>query len=279
MKMNSFFKRSALLLVLLTLPLMLYSCRRQQKKQEEVLAVGPDVESLIAPQDYVTQTIKASGGIQNWIKTKNIEFDCVITFYDTDGSFYLTEHHFEVYPWSNSIQIFANEPMGRFVWQLSNGRFNILKGSEKVDVSPRIISYHDFSDSVLNIVTAPVRFFDKEAVFAKSSEAVKISGQWYYPIERTYKIIQEETSKKDKQKAIKPAEPYWSKVIYYLNRESSIVDIIWFSDIDSEKFFIVRGYDYRVLKGENILIPAKIEIFQSNARIDFKERLVTITVK
>lgn len=278
--MKSLIKKTVLLFALATLPLEFCGCQRLQKKREEVLAVGPNVESLIAPEDYAVQIIKVAGGIQNWIKTKDIGIDCVATFYDTDGSFYLTERHFEVYPWSNSIQIFADEPMGRFVWQLSNGRFNILKGNESTDVSPGIISYHDFSDSVLNIITAPVRLLDKEAVFAKGSEAIKISGQWYYPIERTYRVIQEEkTSKKDQRDIVKPAKPYWSKVIYYLNRDSSIVYFIWFGDINSEKFLAVRGYDYRVLERKNVLIPTKMEIFKSNTRADFKERLVTIAVK
>jgi len=98
----------------------------------EVLARGPDLEMISVPPDYVVQAIKGAGGLTGWMKTKELQLDCVVTFYQPDGSFYLTEQHHVVYPWSNSIQISAREPKGRFVWQLSKGRFDVCRIAGKV---------------------------------------------------------------------------------------------------------------------------------------------------
>ena len=252
-------------------------CEQGHKNDKvDVLASGPNLETLGVPPDYAARAIEATRGLDTWTRTKELEFDCVVTFYQPDDSFYLTEQHYEVYPWSNSIRISGQEPQGRFVWQLSKGRFDAVKGGEQFDGLPSVVESHYFAEVILNIITAPVRFLDESVEFTKVPEPVRIQGQWYYPIERRMKPALE-------------VVPDLSDAVFYQNRDSSLIDMLWFADIGSSVIaseaqpsaaipvsFAVRGYDYSEVEKRGVLVPTKIEIFGTDARGDSKKRLVEI---
>jgi len=243
---------------------ILAGCGKKHKIDVDVLARGPEVEKISIPSDYAAQAVEATGGLEAWMKTKKLQLDCVVTFYQPDGSFYLTEQHYDVYPWSNSIQISAHEPQGRFVWQLSKGQFDVLQGSEKIDRYPKTMAGHCFAEVILNIITAPVRFLDESVEFTKQSNAIKIQGQWYYQINRRSKPGAESTERS-------------SNAVFYQDRDNSLVDMIWLAFTDTENFLTVRGYDYdEIAKDDGILIPVRIEIFSTDAHGNSLKRLVKI---
>jgi len=264
--------------------------------QKDVSATEPNIEPLVFIADYASEAIEATGGMDVWMKTKKLELDGVVTFFEPDDSLYLTEHHFEIYPWLNSIKVSAQEPLSRFVWQLSEGRFNVLEGDEKSDVAPRVVTYRDYADAILNAITAPLRFLDVSVGFIKEPGPVKMEGQWYYPIAQTYRV-QKASGIGSEQMDVTPVEPYWSKVVFFQNRDSpasggqgSLVDMIWFAKIDQKsptlqsfgdgaKFLAVRGYDYEEVEKGGVLVPTRIEIFKTDARAVTEERLVKIDFK
>ena len=161
-------------------------CEQVYREDVDALALGPNVETFTVGADYAAGAVKATGGLQRWTKTTKLDLDCVVTLYQPDNSFYLTEHRFEVYPWSNSIRISAQEPLSNFVWQLSNGRFSVLEGRERADFSPIRGFYQDYAEAILTVTIAPVRFLDDSARFIKAPEPVKMEGLWYYPIARVH---------------------------------------------------------------------------------------------
>ncbi|MHC4394981.1 MAG: hypothetical protein ACYS1A_04935 [Planctomycetota bacterium] len=245
-------------------------CQRQYEEDVPVLIPLNDPNSVVPA--YVSNVIKAVGGQRAWIEVQDIGLDCVVTFYKPDGSFYLTEHGYLVRPWANSIWVSATEPQYRFLWQLSDGRFSIWEGAENADPLPVAISQRHFTEMILNITTAPARFLDSKAEFKSPLHPVKIRGQWYHPYERVSIV-----SDADTENYIAPC---WSKVVFYQNRDNSLVDMIWFAAADKEKFFAVRGYDYRkAQKRRSILVPARIEIFKTDSAGTILERLVKIDLK
>ena len=263
--------------VLLT-ALAVAGCEQAQREDMDALASGPNVETLAVKADYAAGAIKATGGLQRWAKTTRLDLDCVVTLYRPDGSFYLTEHHFEVYPWSNSIRISAQEPLSNFVWQLQNGRLSLLEGRQRVDVSPIAGSYRDYAEAILTIATAPVRLLGDSARFIKAPEPVKMEGLWYYPIARAQAVEQAASAKSERDKA-ELVELYWSRVIFYQNRDSSLVDMLSFAEFDKNKFMAVRGYDYSEVEKGGVLVPAKVEIFTTDARSIVKKRVAKIDLK
>ena len=264
---NRFSQQTIWFLFMLTF--VVSGCQRQPESDVDVLAYGPDVNAIVVTNDYTPRAIAATGGYQRWIKTKNIQFDGVVTFYKPDGSFYLTEHHYEVYPWSNSILISAYEPQGKLAWQLTGNSFSILGGAKQVDL-PIALEGRYFAEAMRNIVTAPVRLLESKVVFTEELKPVKMEGLWYYPVEWTASDVNSDVAGYVK--------PSWSKIVFYQNKDSSLVDMIWFADTSGEKFLAVRGYDYSSVVKKGILLPTRIEIFTTDFRGVLQQRLVKVDI-
>jgi len=231
----------------------------QQGDKEDVSAPRLEAQTIAAMPDYASQAIEATGGRQAWLKTKEVEFGGVVTFYQQGGSFYLTEQHYQIYPWSNSIRISALEPQGKFVWQLAGDSFSTLEGTKRGGDLPVAMRHRHFAEAILNITTAPARFLDESVDFNKTAGPVKIEGLWYQPIER----------------ASNKFGPY-SKLVFYQNRDNSLADMIWFIAADENKFFMVRGYDYREVPKKGIWVPTRIEMFRTNVEGVLQQRMVKI---
>jgi hypothetical protein len=258
---------------------------QQQTKEDSFAAAEPNAEDVAAMAAYLSEAFEAAGGVQAWVRTKRLNLDGVVTFYRPDGSFYLTEHHFEIYPWSSSIRISAKESVADFVWEFSPSKFRTVKGDVEENVAPMRVPYRDYAEAVLAVTTAPARFLDSTARFVRDSAPVKMEGLWYWPVERLCPI-EEQDEAGDQQVLVGAAEadedgpatpePYWSKVVFYQNRASSLVNVLWFADVDEDKFLSVRGYDYAATRDKGVLIPTKIEIFDTDALGVFKERMIEI---
>ncbi len=244
--------------------------RKYEENVVDTLDSGPDIKMTSVAPDYVVKAIEAVGGWKAWTRTKELQFDCVVTFYQPDGSFHLTEQHHVVYPWSNSIQISAREPQGRYIWQLSRGKFDILQEGGQHDALPVVIGSNQFAEMILSIITIPARFLDESAEFAKETTGIKIQGQWYYPISRLSKPVAgiELESTQDISSL--------SEAVFYQDRDSSLIDMLLFDFMSGDGYLVVRGYDYTEVEKNGVRVPARIEIFRSDARGNLQERLVKI---
>ena len=259
---------SSVLMLVLAAAFIFTGCQRKQEEDVvEVLVSGPDLETTSVRPDYVVRAIEAAGGWNAWTGMKELQLDCVVTFYQPDGSFHLTEQHHVVYPWSNSIKISGREPQGRFVWQLSNGKFDVLQEGGQSDALPVVIGSNHFAEMILSIITIPARFMDEPAEFSKETTGLKIQGQWYYPITRRSRpVVGAE---------LEPALPL-PKAVFYQDRDNSLVDMILFDYMGGDDFLAVRGYDYTEVEKEGVRVPVRIEIFKADAGGNLQERLVKI---
>ena len=255
--------------------IVLAGCRQEYKEGVDVLACGPDFEVMPVPADYASSSIVAAGGLQEWARERKLELDGVVALPQGDGSVYLTEWRCDIYPWSNSIRISSFEPQGEFVCELSNGGFRVLTGTQVIEGLASQIGVRDLADAILAVTTASVRFLDTSSRFTRASEPVRVQGLWYYPIERTY--VGQQTPSGGKVRETGQSGPYWSQVVFYQNRDNWLVDIIRLADVDEQKFFSVRGYDYARVQKKGILVPAKIEIFRSDARRGLLRRVAQVS--
>jgi len=237
--------------------------RHEKEEDEVVLATSPDAAMTSVPSDFAAKAVNAAGGLNAWAKSKEIHLASVVTLYQPDGSHYLSELQLAVYPWSNSIQVSANEPEGQLLWQLSNGQFKVLQGDDRIAELSKEAQSCDLAEAVLSIVTAPARLLDKSADFAEKGSPIKIQGQWHQPIERLPMsgIL---------------AGPRLSGAIFYQNRDNSLIDIIQFESAGTGKILTVRGYDHREIEKGGALVPAGIEIFTTDSQANAQDRLVKI---
>jgi len=238
----------------------------EQRYQQDQLIYGPLSDPNFVVPDYASPALQATGGRRAWIEADKLELDCIVTFYQPDGTYYLTEQHYEIQPLSNLIRISAAEPQGSFVCELAQSRFAMLAGGGKVNALPINVCRRYLAEAILYIVTAPVRLADDPVGFTKTSMAVKVEGQWYYQIKRR--------TRDD----IEPAQRLGAAV-FYQSRDTSLVDLLQFASVDGGTVFVVRGYDYGVVKKGGVLVPAKIEIFTADAGGSRLRRVVKIDLK
>ncbi|MBN1804103.1 MAG: hypothetical protein JW837_02520 [Sedimentisphaerales bacterium] len=264
---NSF---SKIMRVFLAVAFVFTGCQRgYEVKTVNSLDSEPNIVVTSAPPDYVVKAIEAVGGMNAWRRTKKIQLDGVVTFYQSDGSFYLTEQNYVVYPWSNSIQVSAHEPHGTFIWQLSRGKFDVLQKGGQSDVLPVDISSNDFSEMVLSIMTIPARLYDESAEFSRETTGLKIQGQWYFPVTRLSNPTVGTKSESE------PAAPL-SKAVFFQDRDNFLIDMLLFDFTGRGNNLAVRGYDYTKIEKGGVLVPARIEIFRADARGNLQQRLVKI---
>lgn len=243
----------------------------------DALAVTPDADMLSVPSEDASVLLEASGGLPLWKWQKKLNARCVVKFYRPDDSFYLTEQDITVYPWSKAVRISASEPRSKFVWQLVDGQYALLVGDPSLDVSPLSGQFQGYSSAILQIVTAPVRFMDRGVEFHRVPTPERVRGKWY----------QRFTAKPSAKKVSGPngavvVEPHWTEIIYFMNRADALVDMIWLGNETRNEYLVVRGYDYSDMDSEQegvLRVPAKMEIFRSDAEVTIYERIAEISLK
>ena len=256
------FNRIILWGLLLSTAFAVTGCQEPQKlpavPAADPLAYGPDVNSIVVTDNFAEQAIAATGGCEAWVKTKKLELDCVVTFYNKDGTYYLTEQYHDIYPWSNAIRVSSVEPQGKFVGLLLKDNFKAESPAQvRVQYDIRNMMY-----AVRYITTAPVRFLDKSVRFVKDAP-VRMEGLWYYPI-RCSMLSSQTTGNEPRQ------------VVFYQNRDTTFIDIIRFVNPVGMKSLMVRGYDYRIVKEAGLLLPTRIEVFKTNLIGVIQKRLLKI---
>jgi hypothetical protein len=246
--------------LVLVMVLAVAGCEQEQV-QEQQREQMVDVSTSQPP--YISQAIEATGGLKAWSKAKKLEFDCVVSFYELDGSFYLTKQHHEIYPGSNLIRVSAQEPEGKLVWEYSQDGMRIIEGTKQADFLPIGLGAEDFVKAILDITTAPMRLLESKAELVKDTTSVKIEGNWYYPIRQ---------ARPDQT----DSEPFRPKFVFYQNRSNSVVDMLWFLGVDGGTTVAVRGYNYQEVEKDGVVVPAKIEFFIADVGLVMQHRLVKI---
>jgi hypothetical protein len=241
------------------------------------LAIGPDRESPPVPRPWTVPVLDATGGLANWSKCTKLEFQGVVKAYQPDGGFYLTEHKFDVYPWSDAIQVSACEPGAEVVWQMEKGRYRPPAWDPNRAVSPLNAYCREYTEAVLQITTTPVRMLDANLTLTPRPGTVQIDGRWYRPIEAKYGPEKAISRAAGRTKPV-VAAPFWTHGIYFQNLDGSYVDLIWLGNPALEKYLMVRGYDY-AKAAAGVLVPTKIEVFESDPGANIGTRLALIDLK
>ncbi|UCG48623.1 MAG: hypothetical protein JSU94_02380, partial [Phycisphaerales bacterium] len=165
---------------------------------------------------------------------------------------------------------------GEFVCRLTKSGFEVPVGAEALAGLPSAVRPRDLADCVLNISTVPATLVDPSYEYTRMSEPVRIDGQWYELIDRSYKV--EEAAAVKRKGRGDERERYWSRVVLRQNRDSHLVSMIWFGRAGMQQL-LVRGYDYEEVARGDILIPTKIEIFTTDSAGGSAKRVVKVDLK
>jgi hypothetical protein len=218
------------LMLLLIALLVNFGCAKKQTTTEPVT-------HIVTVPVFAKGAVDAVGGEQAWADTQVILGECIAKFYKSDGTFYLTSHRHAIYPWSDSIRIYASEPQGTFVWQLSGNEFKLLEGtSQQAAQLPITLCDPYIARAIWSITAAPASVATQtDPNTAALGGAVKIEGLWHYPL----KLADGRT--------------------WYMNKDSSVFDI--YTIEAGRKMLMARGYNYSTIEKTGVAVPTKIEIF------------------
>jgi hypothetical protein len=245
--------------------IVLAGCEKTAEKKDSVLAIDPIAEMVTMPPEFASLAIDKTGGLEAWGKVRHLPLEFIVTCYNQDAGYYLTEQKCDVFPWSNSIVIAGKESRKSYEWQLSQGKFDILQGVEELNSFNNQMKSSCYAEAIFNLVTAPVRFMDKSFVFTRDTTEQNIQGKWCYPVTRE---PVPNSRKKDSG----------NSVVFYQNKTNSMMDMVLLKGIDDDSCFLVCGYDYMEIKDAGISIPKRIEIHLADKQGLARRQLFRIDV-
>lgn len=171
-----------------------------------------------------------------------ISANCVATFFNDDGSRYITSQQHRIYPSDRWIIISSSEPAGDFVCQFSKDGFNITSSlSGSVGKTQRM--HGDTTQLVLAAFSAGCGLVDD---LKESGKPEKISGQLYQPMQ-SQSYCQEQIC-----------------LTFYRNINSGVVDVVRFEDGNSARYLFCRSFNYQKITGVDRPVPTKIDIFNTD---------------
>lgn len=185
--------------------------------------------------------------------------DCVVNFYRTDKSPYITEQQHRFAPEAGYLNIVSREPYGVFNYTLKKDQFSSTKRAKK-GLSDLDVDFCDkrLATAIFYSFSAGTNLLDK-SLFA-TSEIVKIEGQWYQPY-----------------------QPEWPldelRVTLLQGIGSDRVELVQITDSETGGTWMARSYNMRYSKQLERLAPRKIDVFDISAGVASKKLIVQIDYK
>lgn len=228
--------------------LFLSGCYQKSKPVSEAVVKGPQ---LVAVPQQLVPAVERAGGLKAWANTQVISGECTYTVYKDDGTKYVTTQRHGIYPWSDTIQVYDNEPQGSYAWSLFRDNFKIMESPaiRSKELEPTIGNQY-IIEAIWSLLAPPARIAALCNESTMPGEPVLIDGLWYREI------------------------PLPGDRSYYLSPDGMITMCL--VPGEKGKFYLAKGYEYRPVATTLITMPQKIEIFQSDRLAKSLKRIVEI---
>jgi hypothetical protein len=186
-----------------------------------------------------------------------ISAECLVTIFDGQVGKYVSEQRHQIFPTSSAIIIQATEPEGEYEWTLSNGVFKTVKGdSSKL---PATVCTHEIAQAIVLSVSARGGFLNDKAGLVLDS--ISIAGQMYQPV-----VIY-----------ARDTDPVIQKV--YREVSSFLIDWVEVNNSQNNIMVAARSYNVRNLSGSDKLMPATIDIYNTDSSGRPADRIMKIEYK
>jgi hypothetical protein len=174
--------------------------------------------------------------------------DCIADYHLPDGSRYVSEQSHKIELENRNLGVMASEPAGQFEYLLKDKIFTIQQHSVLPAPLPVTICDENMANGLLGLYIANIADIGPSFSAAVDSP-VKIEGRWYQPLAGD------------------------EGVTFCKNLDTGIVDTVWLVGTN-ETYLTIIGYHYKKLKTTVGMVPAKIEIFETDAGKQHREPLV-----
>lgn len=184
--------------------------------------------------------------------------DCVVSYFQKDSAPYITQQQHAFDPSSRSLKITADEPTGTFTFALTNDQFAAAESlTPYLSGLPASFVNQPLATAVFYSFTAGAGILDT-AQWTKT-EAVKIEGKWYHPIQ-----IPEENG---------------LEITLYQNTSQGRIELVKMADPASQSLWILQSYNLIYSKEADTLIPRKIDVFDIEKGLASKRLLIQFEYK
>ena len=175
-----------------------------------------------------------------------VQMGCFVRLCRSDGSYYMTRQSQKIDTLAGILQVSGVEPDGRYSWQTSSGRFDVMEGKA---ISPKWLpaefSPRDYCWAILGC-------FQVAAMNSQGQGTpVRILGNWCYPV------------------------GFDGDLTWYQSKNGGSVDIVVIKVSDTLQL-MARIYEYHKVTKTGILVPAKIEIYAADSKAMNEQRLIEI---
>ena len=187
-----------------------------------------------------------------------IQADCIVHYFKTNGSAYITRQQHECNPETGFFRATATEPIGKIQCTLNRDNFTST-GQKKVALS-------DLPDSFWNKNLATVLFYSfcaggnlLDTSGMQAGENVKIEGQWYRPF--------------------KPAWPTDTDVTLLQSLYTERIELVELKDSQDDSKWLVECYNHRCSKELEERIPRTIDVYDIRDGIASKALMIRFDYK
>lgn len=169
---------------------------------------------------------------------------CVVSYFNADGSYYLTEQQHQFCNEPQKLKIWTQEPAGTFEWQLTGDALTAIEGGNKLQELERTLVDRNIARVILTSMLAGSGLgIDLSTV---QSEAVKIDGKWCEMFD------------------LGSTGNGWASERIYRSKETSQVEMVELKDTENNITVRARCYNYSYSDKLNRDVPKKIDILTGN---------------
>jgi len=210
------------------------------KRIAAVLTIAAMLVSCGCEKQQITTDSKPDLAGESNVLTLN----CIVSYYQPDGSVYYTEQVHKIYPEIDVIVFTAAEPQGKYEWSVIAGEFSGPKTSKEDPISSEIM-------------------FDK--AIAKALQALYLANS-SSPVSET-SVISGAVLNLDGQLYDKVNSGN-DTVALFKNRRTNKIDT---AKINTNRPYILRSYNFQKIANSNSILPTKIDVL---AEKNLNERLL-----
>jgi hypothetical protein len=189
----------------------------------------------------------------------SITAECVVTCYAADGGKYFSEQVHRICPVDGSIEVSADEPQGRGVWLLRDGRFDVVVGKGRFGRTETVVCDREYAQVISAAMLAGSGMMDVSS--QPAAMLVKIEGQWYEPIGLPSRSKDETAT-----------------VTLYRNRDTGVIDVVGLDGLPGGQTLTAKSYNYQFSSQFGKRMPTKIDLFDG-VRLSLTNRIFDIDYK
>lgn len=228
---------------------------RQQQAKDSERVMPVQVQQVLSGQ--VKAALDATGSLDAWRAVEELQAKCIVTVFELGGSYYLTEQRQQVQPWAGTIRVYADEPEGRFVWELVDSGFVMQAGPREAKAEQVPLCDRRVAAVVLDLMAAPVRILGRDGSGSiQVGGTTKINGRWYSPLQT-------------------PSEE-GAKRVFYQNPDNSVLELVSREDKGGGGIILGLGYNWRIVRPGGVMVPSRVEILRSGGAGLRYERIAEI---